>query len=226
MASRRKQLRRGISLDTEEKCSELVRDFIVGNNWDFVPEYEMPSGKRIDYLVAAEDGSIQFGIECKRRMSYLHRDKYGYGEGMKAAALAGYFEQAAAYALELGVPVFLGPVIHAGRKSDLYHGGEKLSSLAALNIFGGHMNVGTLVNLHSFHNAYWIMILRGAAFWSYDWHSKDYAFNEDRLSMARTNGSKSERVPLAHVIEEAAEQENDREASRWWRENMDSIDGW
>ena len=140
---------------------------------------------------------------------------------MKASALAGYFEQAAAYAMELDVPVFLGPAIHAGSKSDLYHGGTKLSSLAALNIFGGHMNVGTLVNLHSYHNTYWVMILRGAAFWGYDWHLKEYVFNEKRLSVARTNGSKLERVPLASVLEEAAEQENDLAQNTWWRENMD-----
>ena len=168
-------------LETEERASAWVRDFIVGNGWDFVPEYELPSGKRIDYLVAAEDGSIQFGIECKRRMSYLRWDEHGFrGEGMKAATLAGYFEQAAAYALELDVPVFLGPAIYAGSKSDLYRGGNNLSSLAALNIFGGHMNVGTLVNLRSYHNTCWVMILRGAAFWGYDWDLKDYAFNEDR----------------------------------------------
>ena len=209
-------------LETEGRASTWVRDFIVGNGWDFVPEYELPSGKRIDYLVAAEGGSIQFGIECKRRMSYLHRDERDFhGEGMKAARLAGYFEQAAAYAMELGVPVFLGPAIYAGSKSDLYRGGNNLSSLAALNIFGGHMNVGTLVNLHSFRNTYWVMILRGAAFWSYDWDLKDYAFNEDRLSVARTNGSKSERVPIALVLEERAEQENDLAQNTWWRENMD-----
>jgi len=209
------------NINTEEQASAWVHDFIVGNGWDFVPEYEMPSGKRIDYLVSAEDGSIQFGIECKRRMSYLLRDEHGFRrEGMKAAVLAGYFEQAAAYAMELDVPVFLGPAIHAGRKGDLYRGGTKLSSLAALNIFGGHMNVGTLVNLHSYHNTYWVMILRGAAFWGYDWHLKEYAFNEKRLSVARTNGSKSERVPLASVLEEAAEQENDMAQTVWWRENM------
>ena len=214
MASRRKQLRRGISLDTEGKCSELVRDFIVGNDWDFVPEYQMSNGKRIDYLVAAEDGSIQFGIECKRRMSEE------YQRGVHATVLADYFEQAAAYAKELDVPVFLGPVLHDGNKNDLYSGGEELSSLAALNIFGGRMNVGTLTNLYSYGDNYWVMILRGAPFWERG------AFNESRLSMARTTGSKLERVPLAHIIEEAAEQENDREASAWWRENMDSIDGW
>jgi len=65
------------------------------------------------------------------------------------------------------------------------------------------------------------MILRGAAFWEYDWLTKSYAFNEDRLSVARTNGSKLERVPLASVLEEAAEQENDLAQNTWWRENMD-----
>ena len=140
---------------------------------------------------------------------------------MKASALAGYFEQAAAYAMELDVPVFLGPAIHAGKKSDLYHGGIKLSSLAALNIFGGRMNVGTLTSLYSYGDSRWVMILRGAAFWEYDWLTKSYAFNEDRLSVARTNGSKLERVPLASVLEEAAEQENDLAQNTWWRENMD-----
>ena len=202
-------------LDTEEKASEVVREFIVGNNWDFVPEYQMPNGKRIDYLVAAEDGSIQFGIECKRRMSEA------YDGGMKATVLADHFEQAAAYAKELDVPVFLGPIMHYGRKSDLYHGGIKLSSLAALNIFGGRMNVGTLTSLYSYGDSRWVMILRGAAFWEYDWLTKSYAFNEARLSVARTNGSKLERVPLASVLEEAAEQENDLAQNTWWRENMD-----
>ena len=208
-------------LETEERASAWVRDFIVGNGWDFVPEYELPSGKRIDYLVAAEDGGIQFGIECKRRMSYLHRDERGFrGEDMKAAMLAGYFEQAAAYAMELDVPVFLGPVMHSGRKSDLYRGGNNLSSLAALNIFGGHMNVGTLVNLHSFRNTHWVMILRGAAFWGYDWSTKSYAFNEKRLSVARTTGPKRERVPTATEAVEEAERENDLAQNTWWRENI------
>jgi hypothetical protein len=119
------------------------------------------------------------------------------------------------------VPVFLGPVMHAGSNSDLYHGGEKLSSLAALNIFGGHMNVGTLVNLHSFHNTYWVMILRGGVFWGHDRNLKDYIFNEDRLSVAVATDSKLERVPLASVLEEEAQQENDLAWHRWWRENMD-----
>jgi len=69
------------------------------------------------------------------------------------------------------------------------------------------------------------MILRGAAFWGYDWDLKDYAFNEDRLSVARTNGSKSERVPIALALEERAEQENDLAQNTWWRENMDGKDG-
>ena len=214
MAKRHKGVYDTHRLDTEEQASDWVREFIVGNNWDFVPEYEMPSGKRIDYLVAAEDGSIQFGIECKRRMSGAHH------RGVHATVLADYFEQAAAYAKELDVPVFLGPALHDGNKNDLYRGGEELSSLAALNIFGGRMNVGSLTKLYSYGDSYWVMILRGAPFWERG------AFNESRLSMARTTGSKLERVPLAHVMEEAAEQENDREASRWWRENMDSIDGW
>ena len=208
-------------LATEETASEIIRELIVANGWQYESEYELPSGKRIDYLVAAEDGNIQFGIECKRRMSY----SYEYGEEMSAKTLADHFQQAVAYAEELEVPVFLGPVLHdGGRKSDLYRGGSNMSSLAALNIFGGRLNVGTLVNMHSRWRTYWLMILRGAAFWGYHWGSDAHVFNEDRLSAARVSGAKKERVPLASMVKDRADAENDLPWILWMRENFDGLD--
>jgi hypothetical protein len=208
-------------LATEETASEVVRQLIVLNDWQYEPEYELPSGKRIDYLVAARDGNIQFGIECKRRMSYSYDD---YGDGMNAKTLADYFEQAAAYAGELEVPVFLGPVLHYGTgKSELYRGGTEMSSLAALNIFGGRLNVGTLVNMRSCWRTYWLMILRGATFWGYDWKADAHVFNEDRLSVARVSGAKKKRIPLVSTVKDREDAGNDLSWMSWMRENFDDL---
>jgi hypothetical protein len=155
--------------------------------WDFIQEYEIKSiGKYIDFYVKApyEDGFIFFGIECKKQLSYKS----------KATELAGYVEQAGAYARELKAPVFIGPLIDHFTLSDMYVGGSRLSPISAANIFGGRFNVGIMGFSYNYgrqispDNA--IFALRGNAFW------KDGKFNPNRVNIVTTTGSKKIRTPL------------------------------
>ena len=111
-----------------------------------------------------------------------------------ATTLADHFEQASAYAKDLKMPVFLGPVYFPGSPSSACLGGHTISSISALNIFGGRMNVGTLVYRTGLNHTYnynnWYLMIRGDVFWNPD------GFNDSRLNYVVTTGSKKERIPL------------------------------
>jgi hypothetical protein len=173
--------------ETEVEATKVVLDFLSQVGWDYVQEYEIKSiGKYIDFYVKApyEDGFIFFGIECKKQLSYKS----------KATELAGYVEQAGAYARELQAPVFIGPLVDDFNLSDMYVGGSRLSPISAANIFGGRFNVGIMGFSYRYlrgispDNA--IFALRGNAFW------KDGKFNPKRVNIVTTTGSKKTRTPL------------------------------
>ena len=112
-----------------------------------------------------------------------------------ATTLADHFEQAAGYAKDLKMPVFLGPVYYPGSANSACLGGNTIKPIAALNIFGGRMNVGTLVYRTGFNSSYnynnWYLLMRGDYFWE-----PPKGFNESRLTYVVTTGSKKERIPL------------------------------
>jgi hypothetical protein len=173
--------------ETEIDATKVILHFLSEVGWDFIQEYEIKSiGKYIDFYVKApyEDGFIFFGIECKKQLSYKS----------KATELAGYVEQAGAYARELKAPVFIGPLIDHFTLSDMYVGGSRLSPISAANIFGGRFNVGIMGFSYNYgrqispDNA--IFALRGNAFW------KDGKFNPNRVNIVTTTGSKKIRTPL------------------------------
>ena len=173
--------------ETEVEATKVVLDFLSQVGWDYIQEYEIKSiGKYIDFYVKApyEDGFIFFGIECKKQLSYKS----------KATELAGYVEQAGAYARELKAPVFIGPFIDNFRLSELYHGGSSLSSAAAANIFGGRFNVGIMGFSYAYGKGIGLnnacFVLRGNAFWN------DEKFNPKRVNIVTTTGSKKTRTPL------------------------------
>jgi hypothetical protein len=173
--------------ETEVDATKVVLDFLSQVGWDYVQEYEIKSiGKYIDFYVKApyEDGYIFFGIECKKQLSF----------NTNATHLAGYVEQAGAYARELKAPVFIGPLVDSFNLSGLYVGGPYLSSIAAANIFGGRFNVGIMGFSYRYlrgispDNA--MFALRGNAFW------KDGKFNPNRVNIVTTTGAKKTRTPL------------------------------
>lgn len=173
--------------ETEASATEVILDFLYQVQWDFRQEYPVKNtGKYIDFFVKApyEDGYIFFGIECKKQLSY----------NTNATELAGYVEQAGAYARELQAPVFIGPLVDSFNLSELYVGGPRVSSIAATTIFGGRFNVGVMgfsyryLRTISPDNA--IFALRGNAFW------KDGEFNPNRVNIVTTIGSKKTRIPM------------------------------
>jgi hypothetical protein len=175
--------------ETEKTASALVRRFLEQQDWDYQEQVNTGAGNRIDFVVDTLDlisgKQIKFGIECKRRMS-IH-----YEGDMAATVLADYLEQAAAYSRALNLPVFLGPVQSNVSPSSAYIGGSNISSLSALNIFGGRMNVGTLVFRPMRHGEQTYMILRGDTFWE-----RGRGFNPKRLNMVTSTGSKKQRTSL------------------------------
>ena len=173
--------------ETEIHATKVVLHFLSEVGWSFIQEYPVKNtGKYIDFFVKApyEDGYIFFGIECKKQLSFK----------TKATELAGYVEQAGAYARELQAPVFLGPLVDNFNLSSLYVGGPRVSSIAAATIFGGRFNVGVMGFSYrygqeiSVNNA--MFALRGNAFW------KDGKFNPKRVNIVTTIGSKKVRTPL------------------------------
>jgi len=130
-------------------------------------------------------GHIFFGVECKKDMN----------TSTAATTLADHFEQAAGYAKDLKMPVFLGPVYYPGGANSACLGGHTIKAIAALNIFGGRMNIGTLVYRTGFNPSYnyrnWYLLMRGDYFWE-----PPKGFNDSRLNYVVTTGSKKERVPL------------------------------
>jgi hypothetical protein len=177
--------------ETEELATKFIRLMLnAQDNWWYEEQVRTKSGKKVDFVVHAP--RVSFAIECKRRMTTYHNN------GLNATTLADYLEQAAAYSVDLGMPVFLGPVQKPMTPSNACLGGTKIDSVAALNICGGRSNVGTLI-VHKQSDIqqlvgqepYWFLFLRGAAFWT-----QDAGFNEKRLNMVCSTGSKKERKSL------------------------------
>jgi hypothetical protein len=182
---RRKQQLFASDYATEKAASKLVSELLDEKGWDYEKEVKTTSGKAIDFVVTAmhEDREIKFGIEVKRQMS-PH-----YPNGLAATTLADHLEQAAAYARDLNMPVFIGPVQTNKSPSSMYTGGKMVDSVCALNIFGGRMNVGTFIVGNTWHGDKFFMILRGASFY-------ENGFNPKRLNMVTSTGSKKERTDI------------------------------
>jgi hypothetical protein len=176
--------------DTEEKASQFIRTLLDSQRWEYDEQVRTKSGKKVDFVVHAYEAT--FAIECKRRMTIFHNN------GLNATTLADYLEQATAYSTDLGMPVFLGPVQKNMTPMNACTGGTNIDSVAALNIFGGRSNVGTLI-VHTQTDVQrmvkqapqWFLFLRGAAFWT-----QNKGFNEKRLNMVCSTGSKKERKSL------------------------------
>lgn len=178
------------SLLSESDCSQLLREFFQAQGWEYREEYEIKgSYKRIDFVVKAPhgDGHIFFGVECKKDLS----------NDTNITVLADYLEQAAAYSKALDMPVFLGPVLNGGMVAGLASGGHHVEALNSLCIFGGRFNVGMLSNqmyvwgYGANKDVKYGLILRGGYFWD-----RASGFNEKRLNMVCSTGSKKERKPL------------------------------
>jgi hypothetical protein len=174
-------------LATEKDADAFMRDnFLIPQSrygWSFEEQVRIPNSRgRIDYVVTTDDG-LQFGIECKKGL-------YCGEVGTSAKILAGHFEQAAAYARGLQLPVFVGPFVTHDNFSGLVQGGQKLTALAALNIFGGRVNVGSLVH-HDYDWGAWTLILRGHRFWSHR-----YGMQERMNKLVTSQGAKKERIQL------------------------------
>jgi hypothetical protein len=182
---KRKQQLFAADYATEKAASKLVSELLDEKGWSYEKEVKTTSGKAIDFVVTTmhEDREIKFGIEVKRQMS-PH-----YPNGLAATTLADHLEQAAAYARDLNMPVFIGPVQTNKSPSSMYTGGKTVDSVCALNIFGGRMNVGTFVVGNTWHGDKFFMILRGASFY-------ENGFNPKRLNMVTSTGSKKERTDI------------------------------
>jgi hypothetical protein len=164
---------------TEAEVSKQLEQFFTEYGWEYRKEWVTKSGKAIDFLVKApyDDGYIFFGVECKKD---LINDN--------ATVLADHLEQASAYSRDLDMPVFLAPIVSGSSINSFYHGGNTITAISALNIFGGRFNVGCLIKQERWYGgAYhqeWFMIMRGGAFWD----SKN-GFNKSRLHMVGSTGS-------------------------------------
>lgn len=182
---KRKQQLYASDYATEKAASKLVSKLLDDKGWSYEKEVRTVSGKAIDFVVTAmhEDREVKFGIEVKRQLSEH------YPNGLAATTLADHLEQAAAYARDLNMPVFIGPVQTNKSPSSMYTGGKMVDSVCALNIFGGRMNVGTFIVGNTWHGDSFYMILRGASFY-------ENGFNPKRLNMVTSTGSKKERKDI------------------------------
>tara|TARA_R110002167_G_scaffold98206_2_gene258684 strand:- start:2197 stop:2790 length:594 start_codon:yes stop_codon:yes gene_type:complete len=176
-------------LDQESSAEKFIECYFLSHRvregWKYQKQYKIPdSRKKIDYLVTTEEG-ISFGIECKAKM-IMGLD------GVKARVLANHFEQAAAYAQSLKLPVFIGPVWFDSSPSGAGSGGQVLTALSALNLFGGRMNVGTLLWHDYGYSNYWSLSLRGKSFWLHQ-----TGFVKAMTKLVTTEGSKKERKDLS-----------------------------
>lgn len=175
------------SLELETDAERLIEEAFLSarcahDGWTYEKQYRIPdTRKTIDYLVTA--GDLRFGIECKAKLT-------PESEGMKAKALADHLEQAVGYSRSLELPVFIGPVIFPDSLSAAVSGGRELSSLAALNLFGGRVNVGTLI-YHAYGWGQWTLCLRGRSFWQ-----KRTGFSDTVNKLVVSEGSKKERRDL------------------------------
>lgn len=173
------------NVNTEARASQLLRDFFASTSWEYREQYLTKNNGVIDFVVKAphQDGYIFFGVECKRQLC----------NETNATELADHMEQAQAYSKNLNMPIFLGPVLTPDMGSSLWLGGHKMSSIAALNIFGGRVNVGTIIRTQrdEYVTPRWCMVLRGDYFLAYDGR-----FNSARINMVSTTNSKKQREPM------------------------------
>jgi len=170
------------NVNTEARASQLLRDFFASTSWEYKEQYLTKNNGMIDFVVKApyQDGHIFFGVECKRQLC----------DETNATELADHMEQAQAYSRDLNMPIFIGPVMTGHTGSELWVGGQSLRAISALNIFGGRVNVGTIVcTRRSQHvTPAWCMVLRGEYFLGYDGQ-----FNPARINMVSTTNSKKRR---------------------------------
>ena len=180
---------------TEEECSAFLRDQFKQRGWKYKEQFKTSSNKAIDFLIKARHngGYIFFGVECKKDMDEL----------TPATTFADHFEQARAYAQDLKMPVFVGPIFTRADPSGSYKGGAEISAIAGFNIFGGRSNVGSLIFQVDWNNDRLVRaqyaIMRGDIFWSSDKnnrHTCENGFNPKRLNVVSTTGSKRERVTM------------------------------
>ena len=192
-------------ITTEKDASKVIRQLALNVGWGCEEQYKLPNGKRIDFLMTAPlnrlvgGASFQFGIECKPRLSLEQK------QGLNVTNLAAHFEQCAAYARELNLPVFLGPYLTSGAYTP--HGGTTVNSMDAFNLFGGRVNVGTLA--YSKYNlrrsiqvdeeaSFWALILRGKRMWRSSGYKAGY--HTDVATLVTSQGSKKERESILTTL--------------------------
>lgn len=167
---------------TEQAAAAELRVMLKNHGLAFEEQAATKSGKRIDFVVELpHEAGCKVGIECKRDID----------ESTNATVLAKHLEQAHGYARDLEMPVFLGPVVTEMSPSSLYLGGHKLSALAALNIFGGRVNVGTVVKQVRSYGTYWFMVYRGGVIWD-----SRRGVRDEKTFLVTSTGSKAERTPM------------------------------
>ncbi len=188
---------------TEEDASKVIRCLALYAGWGCEEQYKLPNGKKIDFLMTvkpnANKESFQFGVCCKPCLSLEHR------RGLNVTNLAAHFEQCAAYARELNLPVFLGPYLTSGAYTPV--GGTTVKSMDAFNLFGGRVNVGTLAysaynRLRSTHideeASFWALILRGKRMWRSSGYKAGY--HTDVATLVTSQGSKKERESILTTL--------------------------
>tara|TARA_R110001599_G_scaffold8019_2_gene38536 strand:- start:22 stop:609 length:588 start_codon:yes stop_codon:yes gene_type:complete len=185
------------NVSSETAAEQLInREVFEKEDWTVEAQASAGEGREaIDYRVDTPEG-LSFGIEVKRDLVT------GY---MTMRQMAEYFEQTAAYTRALDLPVFLGPVITTGTPSETYAGGTSCTALAAYNILGGRINVGTLVFFNyrysQWKSPFWGMILRGDFFWTSNRKIRERrkfqnGFNPKKTTMVTSSGSKNIRKSL------------------------------
>lgn len=177
-----------MSYATEKEAAADLRAMFNGYGLSFEEQVTTKNGKKIDFVVELpHKAGYKIGVECKKDLHFA----------TNATVLAGYLEQAIGYARDLEMPVFLGPVVSDASPSTHYQGGHSLSSIAALNIFGGRVNVGTLVKQHRYGGVFWFAIYRGGILWdSRRMWEPTQGVNESKTFLVTSTGSKAERTSM------------------------------
>jgi len=218
---------RKFDISTEVCAEEPIRQLAKAAGWECQEQYQLPSGSRIDFLmtVRGNHNILQFGIECKPRLSKA------YPRGLHVTKLASYLEQCVDYSRELNLPVFLGPYVN-GSNFVPEGGSEKISSMDAFNLFGGRLNVGVLHYQYrwSLNNNpeehVWTLMLRGRRMWKSNAGGPKGYYNRDVMTMCATKGSSKKRVSFLKPIKRVSVSTQKNLESETWVEDCWASDDW
>lgn len=159
----------------ERHAVDFLCKFFSAQGVQFAREWRTDAG-RIDFVLLDGDRPA-IGVEVKKGLRGCSNLK----------EFTDPFEQAAAYAASLQVPVMLAPIIvRDASPRHVGHGGTPIDAYKTISIFAGRVNVG---GLFFDPRGEWAMMMRGVPIWSSRGQS-----NPDAMRFVTSTNSKKTRA--------------------------------